>query len=79
MSKRRTNRPGRARVRNRSAAQVLDRRDEVNIAEFFHAHASPLMPLRKLRSECRLNLNDLLAGASQTLIAKVARLDSLTP
>jgi putative transposase len=68
MSKRNTKRPGRARVRGKAFPQVLDRRDEAGIAEFFHAHGLALMPLAQLLAECKLKLNDLLAEAGQALI-----------
>lgn len=68
MRNRNTKRPGRARVRGRSLSQVLDRRDEAGIAEFFHAHGVALMPLAQLLAECKLKLNDLLAEAGQALV-----------
>ena len=61
MSKRNTKRPGRARVGGRAFPQVLDRRDEAGIAEFFHAHGLVLMSLAQLLSECKLKLSGLLA------------------
>jgi putative transposase len=78
MSKRSTKRPGRARARGRSAPQVLDRRDEASIAEFFHAHGLALMPLAQLLSECKLKLNDLLAEAGQALIECLLTLSAQT-
>lgn len=43
MSKRNTKRPDRARLGGKAFPQVLDRRDEAGIAEFFHSHGLALM------------------------------------
>lgn len=68
MSKRNTKRSGRVSTRRRSAALVIDRRDDVGIAQFFGSHGMALMPLAQLLSECKVKLNDLLADAGRALI-----------
>ncbi len=68
MSKRNTKRTGRVSARRRSAALVIDRRDDAGVAEFFSSHGMALMPLAQLLSECKVKLSELLADAGRGLI-----------
>jgi transposase-like protein len=55
---------------------VLERHDELGISEFFRSHGLALMPLAHLLGECKLKLNDLLAGAGQALIEWLLQLSA---
>jgi hypothetical protein len=65
MSKRSTKSPRRGVKRSKRAPVVLERHDELGIAEFLRSHGLALMPLAHLLADCKLKLNDLLAGAGQ--------------
>jgi transposase-like protein len=76
MSKRSTKSPRRGVKRGKRAPVVLERQDELGIAEFFRSHGLALMPLAQLLCECKLKLNDLLAGAGQALIEWLLQLSA---
>jgi transposase-like protein len=76
MSKRNMKPVRRAVRRGRSSAAVVNREDELGIAEFFRSHGLALMPLAQLLSECKVKLNDLLAGAGQALIEWLLQLSA---
>lgn len=76
MSKRNMKPVRRAVRRGRSSAAVVNREDELGIAEFFGSHGLALMPLAQLLSECKVKLNDLLAGAGQALIEWLLQLSA---
>jgi putative transposase len=76
MSKRNTKSSRRGAKRGKRTAVVVDRHDELGIAEFFRTQGLALMPLAQLLSECKLKLNDLLAGAGQALIEWLLQLSA---
>jgi hypothetical protein len=76
MSKRSTKSPRRGAKRGKPASMVLERHDELGIAEFFRSHGLALMPLAQLLAECKVKLNDLLAGAGQALIEWLLQLSA---
>jgi putative transposase len=76
MSKRNTKPQRRGVKRGKLAPVVLEGQDELGIAEFFRSHGLALMPLAQLLAECKLKLNDLLAGAGQALIEELLQLSA---
>ena len=76
MSKRTTKSAGRVAKRGKFAPVVLEGHDELGIAEFFRSQGLALMPLAQLLSECKLKLNDVLAGAGQALIEWLLQLSA---
>ena len=76
MSKRNTKPQRRAAKRGKLAPMVVDRQDEMGIAEFFRSHGLALMPLAQLLCECKLKLNELLAGAGQALVEWLLQLSA---
>jgi putative transposase len=76
MSKRNTKSPHRAVKRRKLAPVVLERDDALGIAEFLRGQGLALMPLAQLLAECKLKLNDLLAGAGQALIECLLQLSA---
>lgn len=76
MSKRNMKAVRRAVRRGRSSAAVVNREDELGIAEFFRSRGLALMPLVQLLSECKVKLNDVLAGAGQGLIEWLLQLSA---
>jgi putative transposase len=76
MSKRNTKPQRRGVKRGKLAPVVLGRDDELGIAEFLRSQGLALMPLAQLLGECKLKLNDLLAGAGQALIEWLLQLSA---
>ena len=76
MSKRTTKPQRRGVKRSKLAPVIIDRHDELGIAEFFRSHGLALMPLAQLLSDCKVKLNDLLAGAGQALIEWLLQLSA---
>jgi len=76
MSKRNTKSQRRAVKRGKLAPVVIDRDDELGMSEFFRSHGLALMPLTQLVSECKVKLNELLAGAGQALIEWLLQLSA---
>ena len=75
MSKRNTKPQRRAAKRGKLAPAVVDRYDELGIAEFsFRSHGLALMPLAQLLCDCKVN--DLLAGTGQALIEWLLQLSA---
>lgn len=76
MSKRSTKSTRRGVKRGKRTPLVLERHDELGIAEFLRTHGLALMPLAQLLAECKVKLNDLLAGAGQALIEWLLQLSA---
>jgi putative transposase len=76
MSKRNTKPQRRGVKRGKLAPVVLGRDDELGIAQFLRGQGLALMPLAQLLSECKLKLNDVLAGAGQALIEWLLQLSA---